>query len=148
MKKRRWLLGISVVGLAFLVASSLWVYFRSNHGPIRYENFEKIQEGMTRDEVEELLGCAPGDYTTGPVDFSNGRQRGFVLGVDMSFGTILVYEIDLRRLPVRAVWEGDRGTITVTFDSDGKVQDQAYTKGRPLPPRWWLWFERALGSQQ
>ncbi len=42
------------------------------------DNANQISVGMTRDEVEAILGCSPGDYTTGPYDTGPGSSWALV----------------------------------------------------------------------
>ena len=67
--------------------------------PIRYDKFEMILDGMTQNQVEELLGCPSGNY------------GGTSVGTKMTAGP----PGDHCRH-----WQGPRGTITVIF-RDGKV---------------------------
>src|SRR5262245_5172511 len=69
------LVAVVVAGLAY--AGWLWLAWRPSHRLINRENFKRIEQGMTRKEVEAILG-PPGDYRTGkPLspDFAKAVQR-------------------------------------------------------------------------
>ena len=60
MTRRRWaaLIGIAaVVGVPFLVPAP------RQPTAITRENFDRIREGMTEEEVADILGGPPGTYT-------------------------------------------------------------------------------------
>ncbi len=63
-RKLRWVV-VGLIGLTGVGAFVLWP--RPTHPVIRYENYERIRNGMSRAEVEALLG-PPGDYRTGPTN--------------------------------------------------------------------------------
>jgi hypothetical protein len=62
--RRRTLL-VAGGGLAVVVAAGAMVLW-SPTNLVTEENCKRIHQGMTRTQVEEILG-PPGDYTTGPV---------------------------------------------------------------------------------
>jgi hypothetical protein len=65
-------------------------------------NFDKIAAGMTQEDVEEIFGCPPGDYTNGQA--VNVRCGIGVRGIRQS------------------CWIGYEGDIDVEFSrKDGKV---------------------------
>jgi hypothetical protein len=64
-------------------------------------NFDRIKEGMSRAEVEEILGPA-GDYTTGPTYYHS----------QLSLEWLHLYADELPGYQ----WQGDDGTIVVFFD--------------------------------
>ncbi len=88
---------------------------------ITRENFERIQEGMTEAEVEELLG-PPGNYSYYEVRMSSGYY---------SPEWIITY------------WAGDEGIIDIGFtDADPpRVFSKEFTP-QPSPP---TFAERARG---
>jgi hypothetical protein len=70
-------------------------------GAVTYENYQKITAGMTRAEVEKLLGGPPGDYSIcGP-------------GVGISGGEWWS--------PRDPKWISDECEIIVRFKDDGRV---------------------------
>jgi hypothetical protein len=145
MTKRRWYLLVGGFALAALIVVGYYVYESIDHGPIRYRNFETIQEGMTLADVEALLGCPPGNYATGRLcmivvqnDASISYQP--LIGVGLHS-----YGITDPGLGAWYGWRGDRGQITVMVDNEGKVFRADYCAGQRLPPYWRLALERKLG---
>ena len=62
MKRKRTLL--ASLALLAVAAISILAYRHYQRDPIRCENFQYLKPGMTKAEVEALVGCAPGDYRT------------------------------------------------------------------------------------
>jgi hypothetical protein len=94
-------------------------WFRSNPGVstdrINLENFNRLRGGMSKKDVERILGGPPGDYTRSRVKLSpaviwirNGKEYAFPTreGEDWTKG---------------AIWLGNEAAIKVEFDSDGQV---------------------------
>ena len=79
------------------------------HGITR-ANYEKIAEGMTREEVEEILGAPPGNYVNGP-------GRGDLHWIEEPSGSL--FPVD--RLATSSNWASIEGSIWVGFDRNGKV---------------------------
>jgi hypothetical protein len=52
----------AILAAGLILTFAYFVFCKRYSDPIRYENFDKIEIGMTRTEVAELLGCAPGTY--------------------------------------------------------------------------------------
>ena len=64
---------IAIAGLALLVAAcGVWMIVANRHG-ITADGYEKIQNGMTQQQVEAILGGPPGDY--GPESVANETRR-------------------------------------------------------------------------
>ena len=72
-------------------------------------DYEQIKTGMTREQVQAILGGMPGDYTTGPSVFI--------------FDGLMMYEEQPDE------WKGDAGWIWVKFDNCGIV---AWTRYQPV----------------
>jgi hypothetical protein len=106
MRKRKLL---AAVGLAVLVAVGAFVLW-PRQGRFTRENCGRVREGMTRAEVEALLG-PPGDYRTGPVDFDGGLVPVRVAPITMPWESA---DNDAR-------WAGDSAYMAVRFDSAGRV---------------------------
>ena len=104
--RHRWLL-LAVVACG-LLATGAYCLTRPRLS-INEETCAKIRPGMTRAEVEGLIGGPPGDYTTSP------RLRG---------GCAMAYEIC-------DCWVSDEGEIVVEFD-DGRVSQVRF--GEVLGP--------------
>lgn len=101
--KRRWLLFIGTVGIltAGLLSALCW-YFRD---PINFENYERIQQGMSEADVERILG-RPADevfrYNTTKVRGPDGWHE----GVESKFNN---------------TWRGNGAEIVVPFGANGTV---------------------------
>jgi hypothetical protein len=127
--------------------------------PINRENFEKIKLGMTKKEVEEILGPA-GDHSSGPLaadvspdeiwkewkdkpeDFAEGILNGYRKSWSSFFWRQGVTE-----------WASDTGIIQVIWDWNGKVENTNFLDARPrlVTPldrirRWFLREERQVVS--
>jgi hypothetical protein len=72
-------------------------------------NFDRIKEGMSRADVEALLG-PPGDYTTAPTSFD--RMEGV-----------------WRPGSKEAKWEGDECMVVVDFDASGHAVGKLFSPG-------------------
>ena len=144
MKNRRRYLWLAVLAIGLLSLIAVLLYQPWDRGPIRYENFERIHEGMPRDEVEALLGCRHGDYTTGPVHLKATLLDGHKQYTRAAFSELWPGEQELGTLEL---WYGDRGLIGVTFEADKSVLRKEFWPGRRLPSDWWLFLEWRLGLE-
>jgi hypothetical protein len=79
-------------------------------------NSKRIRIGMTRAEVEAILGKPAGDYRTGPTDSLPGREAS-------PYWT-------LEAADVTPNWRDDAGSLWVRFDDAGRVDSLA---GTPKP---------------
>jgi hypothetical protein len=75
---------------------------------ITEENFNRIKEGMSRADMEAILGPA-GDYTTGPV-----------LGGPRESWHRRNFDEDPDSVKQRITWIGDRGWIVALADAEGR----------------------------
>jgi len=101
--RRRTLL-VVLAGLAVVVAAGVVVLWPRPERITR-ENFERIKEGMSQAEVEEILG-PPGDYTTEPTDWENYSDLRGLLATDETMST----------------WVFDEPVMIVVFDKkSGRV---------------------------
>jgi hypothetical protein len=109
MRRRKLL--TAVVGLAVLVAVGAFVLWPRQDRVTR-ENYDQIKVGMTRAEVDAILG-PPGDYTTvEPFGTGYGQQ---------SEGTQLI-------IPPTVDWVGDEGYLQVGFDDEDRVVGKIFTR--------------------
>jgi hypothetical protein len=97
-----------------LIIIALWVYLSpdgSGFGDVQYDH---IRVGMTQQEVEDLLGSPPGDYS--PSDYAPwDLGEPHYTSTDGNVG----------------IWMNDRILIEVIFDADGRVvRKQAFTMYR------------------
>ncbi len=107
-RKLRWLL----VGLAVLVSAGVVAMRTEPPSRITPENFARIRAGMTRVEVEAILG-PPGDYLTGPID--------------LDFSTPWP---TWNPSSTRVNWIAERGSGVVAFDASGRVETTAFRDGK------------------
>jgi hypothetical protein len=108
--RRRKLIG--AVGLAVLIAVGAFVAWPRPQRITR-EKFDRIQDGMSRAEVEAILG-PPGDYTTGPLEMRD--RLGSVVRFDALGGAI-----PATGGGVFARWAEDSAYAYVIFDAAGRV---------------------------
>jgi hypothetical protein len=69
---RRWKLQGTLAVVVALAASGAFAV-RSQPRRFTYDNCERIEDGMSRAEVEAMLG-PPGDYRTGPSDLPDAYE--------------------------------------------------------------------------
>jgi hypothetical protein len=87
------------------------------------EDTNRISIGMTRSEVEAILGVPPGDYTTGPCD-EPPNLGGWPFG--------------------RTSWASDMGAISIRFDPGGRVQEVAFSPMKRYYMPFWYRMLRSL----
>jgi hypothetical protein len=117
MRKRKLL--VMLVGLAVLAAGA-FVLWRP--GRIARENFFLMRVGMTKAEVEALLG-AEKNQTTGEIEFEqDGDASAEVLGEPPP-----PYDLEYN-----VSWSGDWTFIQVHFDPAGNVTGARCNKAKPI----------------
>jgi hypothetical protein len=108
---RRLLVVLAVSALVLLVVAAKPILFPAGNPRLTQENFDRIKEGMSREEVEAILG-PPGDYCTAPAQIvpSPGSPEPW---------QVWQRHWDWRSIPTRSslIWVGDRESITVWFES-------------------------------
>jgi hypothetical protein len=104
--RRRTLL-VVLAGLAVVVAAGVVMLWPRAPSRITRENHSVIQHGMSRREVESILG-PPGDYTTGPTS------------------TNFVYPRLTPDHTPWVEWKADRASVKVCFSDSGTVRYTAY----------------------
>jgi hypothetical protein len=97
---------VGMLAVALLLASTLLVLVLPWRCSVSRANFERIKEGMTRAEVEAILGGPPGVYRT--CSRGTAPERYTLVG-GYSWGQTY------------SVWSGDEVTVYVCFDRDGLV---------------------------
>jgi hypothetical protein len=122
--RRRTLL-VALVGLAVVVAAGVVVLWPRPPSRITRENYGLIREGMTRAEVEAILG-PPGDYRTrlGESELSDQSWNPDLADYGPKIATWLTLDDNGRPLaPVSAgIWISDSIRIDVwTLDDSGRV---------------------------
>jgi hypothetical protein len=152
-RRSRW---IALASLA-LAAGLLIAYCAYDSCPIRYSNVAKITAGMTRAQVEELMGCPPGDYSTGPLEHPILNENGDVVRWNDFQFLGAEWEAWDGNAPSDApgigrfwlcTWRGDRGQISVCFHPDTMrvvETDSSYGVARRIPHPYWQRVEKFLG---
>jgi hypothetical protein len=100
---------VALAGLAVVVAAGVVVLW-PREDRITVENFERIRDGMSRAEVEAILGPS-GDHTAGDTEPDLEHQKWQSLTPPESYGS----QEALER------WIDDRACIGIGFDSAGNV---------------------------
>jgi hypothetical protein len=105
MRRRRLL--VALAGLAVVIAAGVVVLWPHTHRTVT-ENYVRIEQGMTRTQVETILG-PPGDYRTGPAEPE----------------TVPVYfSAEGAKVVVPDVWKCDDTLVYVAYDLAGCVMDK------------------------
>ena len=106
-RKLRWVLAGLAAGLVAVVAFVVFVaWLRPD--PVRVENFQLLQVGMSKPEVYAVLGV-PGEYLSRDADYDDVGAK--VLGQAPRFAHKEGVE----------VWKGDQAVFWVQFDTAGHV---------------------------
>ena len=82
--------------------------------PIQYDNFARIENGMHLNDVSKLLGCPPGDYRRGEIE----------------------YTLDDLQFPLdheETRWQGDQGDLMIFHDHNKLIVGKTWLKGEPEP---------------
>src|SRR5262249_11881164 len=101
---------VAIAAFALLGAiGALWLFRSMNAKPaFTQEVSANIKSGMTEQEVEAIVGCPPGDYTTRPYDDPPTTHGCFLFSKS-------------------ALWVSDSGMIRVTFNAHGIVSDVEFS---------------------
>ena len=107
-----------LAGLAMIVAGGALVLWPPTDpaSRITQENFERIKEGMSRAEVEAILGPA-GDYSTGPT------QRFMSVEDIIAQARLDTFSLHSGEL----TWTSDMVMVRVEFDSRGVATAKYFT---------------------
>lgn len=122
LRRRRWLMltMLTVLGVAGFIC-----WFLHDSDPIRPASFRRLQVGMTRSEMNAILG------EPGPIDWQ-------VAGGD-AFFFVQVETLGPEPPPIatrnviHAVWSGSTYQVWVTFDADGRLQHGELMRPHELP---------------
>src|SRR5262249_11442376 len=104
---RKWVF-LALALVLLLVGGMLPVLF-PRPSPVTREAFIRIKAGMTRAEVESILGGKPGDYRTTPAYALSGSGGGISWDI----------------------WSGDEGEVCVYFDG-GMVNATEFYEAQPV----------------
>ena len=123
-RRLRWALAGLAVVIAVLTSALL-----PQPNRVTAANICRIHKGMTRNEVEAILG-SPGDYSTGPIVYEMPALGGGIDWVESedAFDGLKHFQIDAR-------WAGDEGTIAVNYEFNQPptvcIVDAAIHKRKP-----------------
>jgi hypothetical protein len=131
MAKRRLRL-VALAGLT-VVAAGVAVVWPRPPSRITRENFDRIPTGMSRAEVEAILG-PPGDYRTGPttaheIEYcppSPFPPSARPVRTVVSDWRPTVDPITGKTLNLGPFWDSDAGSAEVHFDEAGRVDGARY----------------------
>jgi hypothetical protein len=79
--------------------------------------------GMSMEEVVDILGASPG----------NCSKRFWKIGITSYMGTTVGNKATAQREGQEFFWMGDKGTIKVVFDRNGKVRQKSFTEAPAEP---------------
>jgi hypothetical protein len=111
--RKLWWVVAGLAMLALLAAGAFALWPRPDR--VTRENVHRISEGMTRAEVEAILG-PPGDYSTGPLREHGCPQSSYH---DLA---MLMAEVG----EGGALWLSDTGQAVIWFDSRGRVMEDPF----------------------
>jgi hypothetical protein len=101
------LISVPVVLAVAAISTTVVLYFTLPRRPMASKSdCDRVLIGMTRAEVEHVLGGPPGDYRTRP---SKPPLSWFAFGDE---------------------WQGDGGMVFVQFDEDGRETDKLHIDHR------------------
>jgi hypothetical protein len=146
--RRRKTFGVAAIGFVALIVAAA-VALRSRQDRITLENYRRIRVGMSRTEVEAILG-PPGNYSTGPKPlygrdceyWPEGSEQYWFESSPILRGPDELYE-----------WATDTARVRVMFDDAGvrgaayrpaNTDDQGYFDNLPerAKRRWRDWFSK------
>jgi len=121
-RKHCWLF----ISLAAGIGLSIYLYFLYEGSPaVSLEAEERIQFGMTEEEVMSILKAPPGDYRTRTVLYG-GLQRSPEFLKEHDFhGPIKVDDQEPLRMEA---WITNRGKMRVWFDQNGRVAGKGFNE--------------------
>ena len=123
MRRRR--IAVLAAGTALLTVAVVALLVNRQRPPVDRERYDALRDGMTRSEVEQVLGGAPRNALRKPADV-------WVRGAD---GKLHSAGLDPLAPPVRffsqagdeAVWVDGGGLIAVRFGDDGRLLDKHFS---------------------
>ena len=124
-RKRRWQIGLGLVALAMLLLMVVsWALLPPVERISTY-HAQNIQEGMTREQVEAILGGPAGDYRTPPLRLADHE--------------ILAPPLD------GDCWMGNRLSVYIIFDdASDRVVRVTRLHPRQMPASWYQAMQQWL----
>ena len=137
MKRKRLFIIVICLLMGTPIVGAMLMYQLRDRGPVPLHRFNEIHDGMTRGDVQALLGCPPGNYATRKVIYRRvGDDGNITLGQ-------FAQNWDGSGFENESFWASDHGLISVTFDKNGAVCDKALWQSRRVG--WLLILEDRLG---
>jgi hypothetical protein len=145
VRRRRWKLAAALaLVLAAVVAAGVFVCWPRPElpSPVTPEKLARIQRGMSRADVEAILG-PPGNYSTGP-----RRSAGFAMSLDDLHPWHVLRNVSSIEVPPGPPvsypgtdWTDDEGSLTVFFGPEGVHDVMFFPSRRVEQGRWenFLW---------
>ena len=134
MRRRR--IAVLAVGAMFLaVVAVAFLLVNRQRPPVDREHFDALREGMTRAEVESVLGGRPRNAVRQPADVwvrgADGKVRS--AGLERGGPPVRFFpEADPVRGEGEAVWADAAGLIAVRYGADGRVADKHFSTVHPI----------------
>jgi hypothetical protein len=124
---------VALVVLAVVIAAgaaALW----ARPAQVTRASCDRIRVGMSRAEVESLLGGPPGDYRTGPTKMGPESEESLPMAVPSeplpsepsSPTPPPTINWALIKPHASCTWQGDTGFIDVTFSPEGVVRIKSF----------------------
>jgi hypothetical protein len=123
-------LALLVLGACGFFGMVLWL---GDEGPISLSGFRRIQQGMTRGEVQSLMD---GAGSSNNFDWMQ-RWGADAVGTSQSWG-------EAGRGGEYETWEAPRYVITVWFDPQGRAREAALYQVPEFEPTFWQRLRRWL----
>jgi hypothetical protein len=127
----------AVAVLAVLLGPTcLWLFLPSSR--LKAANFSRLKPGMTRVDVERLLGGPPGDYgphADGSVDYGDGS-------------VLQVFAAPSAGVARPDTWTDDRNHFYVFFDNDGQVVAGSKQSRFWRSPKGWSWLAKIKATMR
>lgn len=111
-------IGAVACGAMLCVVMAVVLYDELSSGRrITYENGHLIMNGMTEQDVRQILGCAPGDHRTRTAEYGGGLRQ---LGTAMHFPDPNP-QPRAKKVARVETWTGNKAEVRVAFGDDGLV---------------------------
>ncbi len=111
--------GILTIAVPFVIVAVVTWYSKPCSVDVRYETFSKLKIGMSKKDIEAILGGPAGNYST---------------VIEGSLAGTLEPTFDASDQVSRREWHTDEYEITVYFDPDGKAKWIGGGRVSPLLP--------------
>jgi hypothetical protein len=118
---RRWLM-VTMLTVLGIVGFLSWMVYDSD--PIRPGTFRRLEVGMTRSEVDAILGEAPPIIWHVAGGDAHLFEQVETLGAEPPIATPTVID---------AIWTGSTYQAWITFDTDGRLQHGELMRPQELP---------------